>query len=242
MKKKNTFLKKTNLKFGSVRFCSKYLKIPDVEARKQFIKSRRLCNNCLRKNHNAASCRMKILNCFYCKEALKTNSGHNSSLCENFTDEEFRIIKNQFEEKDRERKTRENRTEDTYNISADEDEASYSQYDGDEECDSYQHSYFLEMTLEQEIEKSKADGLMEDDVELKSFDITEGKRGIRSIGIALVGEDKNKVNLLSDIGSTGCFVTHSLAKRSGLRKKKITTLQIKSITEFKCFKTFFVWA
>ena len=96
-------------KFGSVRFCAKYLKIPDVEARKQFIRSRRLCNNCLRKDHTAASCRMKTLNCFYCKEALKSNSGHNSSLCTNFTDEEFKIIKNKFEEKDRERKTRENR-------------------------------------------------------------------------------------------------------------------------------------
>ena len=38
-------------KFGSARFCPKYLKIPDVEARKQFIKSRRLCTNCLRRSN-----------------------------------------------------------------------------------------------------------------------------------------------------------------------------------------------
>ena len=64
------------------------------------------------------------------------------------------------------------------------------------------------MTLDQEIAKCKADGLMEDDAEIENFDITEGSRGIRSIGVALVGEEKSKVNLLSDIGSTGCFVTH----------------------------------
>ena len=70
------------------------------------------------------------------------------------------------------------------------------------------------------------------------FEVTEGTRGIRSIGLALMGEDKRKVNLLSDIGSTGCFLTHALAKRAGLKKKRITNLTIKSITGYKTFKTF----
>ena len=93
------------MKFGSARFCPKYLKIPDVEARKQFIRSKRLCTNCLRRSHTSASCKMRPLHCFYCKEALKPNSSHNSSLCENFTNEEFKIIKTKFEQ-ERERKTR----------------------------------------------------------------------------------------------------------------------------------------
>ena len=181
---------------------------------------------------------MRVLNCFYCKEASKTNCNHNSSLCTNFTDEEFKIIKNKFEKKDRERKDKGERNEENCSISTEEEESTYSQYPGDEECDSYQHSYFLEMSLEQEIEKSKAEGLMEDNIELNSFDISEGKQGIRSIGTALVGEEKSKVNTLSDNGSTGCFVTHSQARRSKLEKKRITTLRIKTLTGFKCFKTF----
>ena len=119
---------------------------------------------------------------------------------------------------------KEKKSEENFSISTEEEESTYNQYPGDKASDSYQHSFFLERSLEQEIERSKADGLMEDDLELNSFEISGGKQGIRSIGTALVGEEKSKVNTLSDNGSTGCFVTHSQGRRSKLEKKRITTL------------------
>ena len=100
-------------KFGSARFCPRYLKIQDMEARRQFIRTKRLCTNCLRRNHSSASCKMWPLQCFYCKEALKSNSSHNASLCENFTNEEFSIIKSKFDQQ-RQAKEKENATEETW--------------------------------------------------------------------------------------------------------------------------------
>ena len=94
------------------------------------------------------------------------------------------------------------------------------------------------MSLEQEIERCKADGMLEDDIELDSFETSGGKQSIRTIGTALVGEEKCKVNTMSDNGSTGSFVTHAQARRSRLKKKRITNLRIKTLTGFKSFKTF----
>ena len=71
-------------KFGSIRFCEHYLDIKDFKARKQFIKTHRLCTNCLRKDHSTVSCRMRVLSCFYCKEAGKVNSNHNAKLMHQF--------------------------------------------------------------------------------------------------------------------------------------------------------------
>ena len=92
-----------------------------------------------------------------------------------------------------------------------------SEDDYEEEC--YQHCLFFESSLEDEIARGKEDGLPEDDLEIENFEVFEGNKGIRSIGQVLVGDNKRKVNLMSDIGSTGCFISHTLAKKAGLRKK-----------------------
>ena len=61
---------------------------------------------------------MRPLNCFYCKEAKKGSTAHNASLCNNFNDEEFSIVKKKFDQirEDKER------GEEAYNIEADEGE------------------------------------------------------------------------------------------------------------------------
>ena len=94
------------------------------------------------------------------------------------------------------------------------------------------------MTIEQEIEKCKSEGMLEDDVELNSFKSSGGRQNIRTIGSALVGEEQEEVNTMSDNGSTGTFITHSQARKSRLKKKRISNLRIKTLTGFKSFKTF----
>ena len=85
--------------------------------------------------------------------------------------------------------------------------------DDDYEEDCYEDCLFFESSLEDEIARGKEAGLPEDDQEIDNFEVTGGSKGIRSIGQVLVGDNKRKVNLLSDIGSTGVFMTHSLAKK-----------------------------
>ena len=114
----------------------------------------------------------------------------------------------------------------------------YAQYPDDEESYFYHHSFFLKLSIEQEIEKCKSEGMMEDDVELNSFETSGGRQNLRTIGTALVGEGKEEVNTMSDNGSTGTFITHSQAHKSRLKKKRITNLRIKTLTGFKSFKTF----
>ena len=224
-------------KFGSVRFYPRYLKIQDIESRRQFIRTKRLCTNCLRRSHTSTSCRMRPLHCFYCKEAKKGNSAHNASLCENFNNEEFNSVKIKSDQQ-REAKEKERSEVEAYSIDANEGEELDDQSEDDYEEDCYQHCLFFESSLEDEIARGKEDGLPEDDLEVENFEVFEGNKGIRSIGQVLVGDNKRKVNLLSDFGSTGCFISHTLAKKAGLRKKRITNLKIESITGYKVFKTF----
>ena len=64
--------------------------------------------------------------------------------------------------------------------------------------------------MEEEIEKCRLAGMLEDDAELNTFEATN-KQNIRTIGSALIGEELEEVNVMSDNGSTGTFVTHRQA-------------------------------
>ena len=75
--------------------------------------------------------------------------------------------------------------------------------------------------------------MQEDDVELNSFESSGERQNIRTIGSALVGEEQEEVNTMSDNGSTGTLITHSQARKSRLKKKRITNLKIKTLTGFK---------
>ena len=65
------------------------------------------------------------------------------------------ILKLKFEKKEKERKEKGEKTEQNFSINDEEGESSYTQFPDDEESDSVHHSYFLEMTIEQEIEQCK---------------------------------------------------------------------------------------
>ena len=72
--------------------------------------------------------------------------------------------------------------------------------------------------------------MLEEDVELNSFESSGERQNIRTIGSSLGGEEKEEVNTMSDNGSTGMFITHCQARRTRLKKKRITNLKIKTMT------------
>ena len=80
------------------------------------------------------------------------------------------MIKSKFDQQ-REAKEKENATEETYNIDADEGEERDDQSEDDYEEDCYQHCLFFESTLEDEIAKGKEDGLLEDELEVENFEV-----------------------------------------------------------------------
>ena len=94
------------------------------------------------------------------------------------------------EKKEKERKEKGDKTEQNFSINDEDGESSYTQFPDDEENDSIYHSYFLEMTIEQEIEQCKAQGMIEDDVEMNSFESSGERQNIRTIGSSLLGEEK----------------------------------------------------
>ena len=104
-----------------------------------------------------------------------------------FSAEEFKPLKLKFEKKEKERKEKGGKTEQNYNINDEDGDSSYIQFPDDEENNSIYHSYFLEMTVEKEIEQCKAQGMIEDDVEMNTFESSGERQNIRTIGSSLVG-------------------------------------------------------
>ena len=59
--------------------------------------------------------------------------------------------------------------------------------------------------------------------------MTSARQPLRCIGQVNLGEDKLPVSCLQDIGSTGTFVTHDCASRTGMKKINTITLTVKSM-------------
>ena len=92
-----------------------------------------------------------------------------------------------FYKKEKEKKEKNSKTEQNYNINEDDGEPTYPQFPDDEENDAIHHSYFLETTVDEEIEQCRAQGMPEDDMETNTFEASGERQNIRTIGSSLVG-------------------------------------------------------
>ena len=65
-------------------------------------------------------------------------------------------------------------------------------------------------------------GMKYEDKECYSFKTTHQTETLPAVGEVLLGEDRRKAKALSDIGSSGGFITHEEAEKNKFEKIRVT--------------------
>ena len=226
---------------GSLHYCKTFLKLNTYAEKTQYIRSKIVCYRCLKLGHRANKFHAKI-SCSYCIWAGKGRSGHNPSLCTDLSNAQvaahfaimadvLAIIHEDLQHnKAFMREVYQVYTRDISNVHQDlEEEGELALEDIDSFGICYTPDVGRAYTTPSEWKKAMHGGEITPTAFLDIDNIKATRaHAFRLVGRSLIGEQKRPSNTMSDVGSTGSFITEKLADTLTLDIADAAFLSIKT--------------